>query len=214
MEQEQKPQITTSAPDSASAKDVFLTPKKPKGLIVATVAASVIALASVTFTIVTLVKADRKSTEISDLRAQVEQLSQTNSANDSTPTPDSAPDATTPNNTIVPEDYFYVSDWGIKIKKPENYTSLIESYEFYNGYPQAVDDFAITLRASNSAKVSIYKDTKTCAEIDSNSNIITCISLGNYSYVVQQLVAGFEPAEPISENLRAFFANAENYSEI
>ncbi len=69
---QKKSQNTTSAPEPVLAENS--APKKPRGLIIATITASVIALISVVFTIVTLIEADKKSAEISELAAKVDLL--------------------------------------------------------------------------------------------------------------------------------------------
>ncbi len=95
MDQEQKPQNITSA------QDVFLAPKKPTGLIIATVAASVIALASVATTIVTLVKADQKSEEIAELSAKIERLQQNTATESTSNTTNTTTTNTTTANTAL-----------------------------------------------------------------------------------------------------------------
>lgn len=68
---------TNENSQSAEAKTETQTEtkaKKPTGLIITTVVASVIALASVATTAVLLIKEDRKSAEISELSAQIESL--------------------------------------------------------------------------------------------------------------------------------------------
>ena len=74
MKKEQESQKTTSAPEPVLAKNS--APKKPRGLIIATITASVIALISVVFTIVTLIEVDKKSAEISELNAKINLLQQ------------------------------------------------------------------------------------------------------------------------------------------
>lgn len=74
MKKEQESQKITSAPEPVLVKD--LAPKKPRGLIIATIITSIIALISVIFTIVTLIRADKKSAEISELNAKINLLQQ------------------------------------------------------------------------------------------------------------------------------------------
>lgn len=222
-----------SQPENLQPEDSIKMPepempeaKKSKAPLIGMISLGALAVAGVTFGIISLINANSKSAEIEELNAKVNLLQQETGTQiiekdeDGTAITVVAPDlgnGTNPtganSSDVNTEDYFYIGDWGIKIKKPENFINLVADYTFYNGYPQAVDDFTITLRNSNSAKITIYRQ-KTCTENSNNRNTIACLSVGNYSYVILQLVAGFEPAEPISEDLYNFFANVENYSEI
>ena len=191
------------------------TPSADKGdkpFKIATIIASVIALAGIGFGAYGMIKNSQKDTDISNLKTQVQNLNNAPAAAN-----DNTLDNTTPDDTATTEntqDYIYISDWGIKIKKPENYVNLINSYKFYNGYPQAVDDFTITPFGADAADISLYRlKNKTCEEV-SEINTITCFVLGDYTYVVQQLVEGFDSSKTAPEELLNFFKNVENYTEI
>lgn len=111
-------------------------------------------------------------------------------------------------------DYIYVGEWGIKIKKPENWRSLVREYKYDNEYPQGVDTFEIRESSNPGDGVAIYISSKQCGEEVAAHR--TCFVVGDMNVVVQQLVGELASVDDstISEAFLNHFMNSENYSEI
>lgn len=111
-----------------------------------------------------------------------------------------------------PRDYIYISDFGIKIAKPDDWRSNINQYSFYNGYPQAVDNFEIEERRTG-AKIFIGPTSE-----DACQNLLADGTGGEYRvcFSVDDNAALFMigTTSLASEDFRNYFMNPDNYSAI
>lgn len=113
----------------------------------------------------------------------------------------------TDGNEVNTADYIYVGEWGLKIKKPENWRSLISEYSFSNDYPQAVDTFTIKETSSSEiASVLISnRGEASCDDLAVAPDI--CFNIDGSNFMVSV-------SENVSDALKTYFTNPENYSKI
>lgn len=113
----------------------------------------------------------------------------------------------TDGNEVNTADYIYVGEWGLKIKKPENWRSLISEYSFSNDYPQAVDTFTIKETSSSEiANVLISnRGEASCDDLAVAPDI--CFNIDGSNFMVSV-------SENVSDALKTYFTNPENYSKI
>lgn len=104
-------------------------------------------------------------------------------------------------------EYIYVGEWGLKIRKPENWRSLISEYSFSNDYPQAVDTFTIKeVSSSDIANILISnRGEASCDNLAVASDV--CFDIDGNNFIVSV-------NENVSDALKAYFTDAENYSKI
>ena len=103
-------------------------------------------------------------------------------------------------------DYIYVGEWGIKIKKPENWRDTIESYSYSNDYPHAVDSFFIKqLSEADFASVAISYVGTCEGKVMEESEV--CMEIGGEGYTIL-------PGVGLTEDFAEYFTNVENYSAI
>lgn len=114
-------------------------------------------------------------------------------------------DDTDDETTVDPTDYIYVGEWGIKIKKPENWKNVISEWVYNNSYPHAVPSLGIRDRESNYyLNISYYGD-QSCED----ANIVgqtACINVNGKYYSIS--------SSEVTDSFKAFFEDATNYSEI
>ena len=113
----------------------------------------------------------------------------------------------TDGNEVNTADYIYVGEWGLKIKKPENWRSLISEYSFSNDYPQAVDTFTIKETSSSEiANILISnRGEASCDDLAVAPDI--CFNIDGSNFMVSV-------SEDVSDALKTYFTNQENYSKI
>ena len=111
---------------------------------------------------------------------------------------------------VLSEDYIYVSEWGIKIKRPEDWRTSISSYTFRNDYPHAVDTLEIRTLSESEVEptIMISPGDDICGDGPDDALAITCIKVGDSSYV--DVIFG----DAVSDELRNHFETTENYSEM
>lgn len=113
----------------------------------------------------------------------------------------------TDGETTSAEDYIYVGEWGIKIKKPEGWRDLISEYSFSNDYPQAVDTLTIKeISDSDVANILISNNGESsCDNLAVAPDV--CFEIGGNNFVVSV-------GDDVSDTLKAYFIEQDNYSEI
>ncbi|MDO4741806.1 MAG: hypothetical protein Q4A79_00295 [Candidatus Saccharibacteria bacterium] len=107
------------------------------------------------------------------------------------------------------KDYIFIGEWGLKIKKPENWRDLIGEYAYYNDYPHAVDTFEIMEKGGTSVSQAVItpgsgdcKDNDSCTEIkigEDNTFDVTVPKVGSGS---------------VSESFRNWVTDSKNFSKI
>lgn len=104
-------------------------------------------------------------------------------------------------------DYIYVGEWGIKIRKPDDWRNLISEYSFSNDYPQAVDTFTIKeISDSNVANIIIGdRGDSSCDSLAVAPD--ACFEIGGNYFVVTI-------GDGVSDALKAYFTSQDNYSKI
>lgn len=110
--------------------------------------------------------------------------------------------------------YIYVGEYGIKIKKPENWRGVVTEYKYYNGYPMGAEMLEIRESSDPGDGVGIYISSEQCGEEVAAHR--TCFTVGDVNVVVQQLVGELASVDDstISEAFLNHFMNPENYSKI
>lgn len=113
------------------------------------------------------------------------------------------------NSSVNTGDYIYIGELGIKIKKPENWRSLVGGYDYNNGYPQSMDGLRIIEKGSSVAQggfVDIYVQSRPCEEQDVPQDV--CFVVGDAVIIVSN------NGGAISDEFWGHFMNSENYSKI
>lgn len=189
-----------------------------KGLKIATAIASVAAVCGIGFGVYGMVQSSQKDNQISDLKVQIKE-------DDGTVTTIETPEinTTTDNGTTItiadsatknenPEEYIYIGQWGVKLKKPENWRSLAQQYTYYNDYPQAVDTFEIVENESIATSHAMISPSNNNCQDDEWTNCIS-IDLGGDTTAIDIRVPN-EGSSSISEDFRNWVTNPNNYSAI
>lgn len=120
--------------------------KNAKVPIVGMITLGILAAAGIAFGIFAFADSKNKANEITSLKAEISELK--NTTNCLKPAPDSGTNTNTDNtdtnsdtntntNDTVSDEYIYISQWGIKIKKPANLTITKQQYTMGNGYSSA-----------------------------------------------------------------------------
>ena len=211
-----------TTPASAMAQ-----PEKKKnktGMIAGIVCLALLAVAGLSFGAYAMIT---KDAAVADVRAKC--------GNDKTdnelPVPDEetkdeyeVSDVTCPDGTKVevevpsiknPSEYIIVGEFGIKIKKPENWLSVISKYTYYNDWPHAVPTFEVVDREGNLAYISpIGTDCES-----TTFGYSACFNIGDTYYAVSEMPnpSGMTEADGLTETYRAFYdfvTNPDNYSKI
>lgn len=113
---------------------------------------------------------------------------------------------------VEPADYIYVGEWGIKIKKPENWQSMIREYVFYNDYPQGTDVLEIKEDPEvPTAHALIMKQGETSCE-GLTMQYDACFTLSSGTYIVTGLPS--VGTGGVTDGFRNFVLNSENYLSI
>ncbi len=124
--------------------------KGKKGLIITTVIMAILAVAGCGFGVYGMINSSNKDNEISDLknRAETKCDAAENTAETTEETQQKSTEpATTPTNTVttpsntapyIKKGYFYVPEWGLKFKIPEDLTDVGYSVDYSGGTPGEV----------------------------------------------------------------------------
>lgn len=145
---------------------------------------------------------DQLNSQISDLQQQNNELQEELSTNSNT-----VINIDTDAEAVDTVDYIYVGEWGIKIKKPENWRSIISEYSFSNDYPYAVDTFTIKeISSSDVANILISNSGEaSCDNLAVAPDVCFDIDGDNFTVSI---------SENVSDALRMHFTNIDNYSKI
>ena len=198
--------------------------KSSKGMLIGMILLAVVAVGGIGFGVWAMmdgnVQKDNYEEQISTLRTQNNELLEKNS--DLT----RELDAATTNNaddvanveisdSIDTTDYIYVGEWGIKIKKPENWKNIVREYRFYNGYPQAADTLEIR-ESPNSGDGIMVSTSKTSCEAWAAARYGTCFMVDDVAVLVNKMDGELAPGleSVISETFLNHFYNPDNYSKI
>lgn len=113
------------------------------------------------------------------------------------------------------EDYIYVGEWGLKIKKPENWRNLVREYSYYNDFPQAVDTLEVRESADSGDGIMISVGGESC-ETQVAAQYGTCFTVDGKVIIVNKLDGELTPGteSPLSETFLKNFLDEENYSAI
>lgn len=209
-----EPQVNVAPAPSAPAPS---TPapkaKKSSGLVLGLILCLLLAAGGVGFGVFEMMEGNKKDTRISDYKNEVATLNA---------------QVQTLNNTIdelnekatdgIDEDYIYITELGVKIKKPSNFKDLVDRYIFSNGYPMAIDTFQIIGRDTTTRTIrfglSGKDDVDSCKESIGENDV--CFELNGKIYMVMEEVGHLTPGEKLEEpdEFVKYFLNPENYSEI
>lgn len=203
-------------PIQSQAPAPAVAPKKSNGMLLGLVLCIILAAGGVGFGVYEMMDSNNKTKEVADLNSKVASLNNEiaglKEGSQSSETNCKDPIVTSDDNTIS-TDYIYITEWGIKIKKPESAKKLIDSYEFYNGYPMAADTFTITESGGSNGRIMLgpWSNDDNCKN-DGN----VCFKIGDQLFMVQESVGDLAPGEPsrISDEFRNYFFDSSNYSEI
>ena len=153
---------------------------------------------------------EQLNSQITVLRDQINEMQEKTSS-------DSDDDITINGDTDNADvtDYIYVGEWGLKIKKPENWRELVTKYEFVNDYPLGTDSLEIRESYDDGDGIIISVGGASC-EVQGAPQHGICFEVGDKVVVVTELVDQLVPGatSPMSEEFRTHFMNSENYSEI
>lgn len=114
-----------------------------------------------------------------------------------------------------PSEYIIIGEFGIKIKKPENWLRIIGKYTYYNDFPHAVPTFEITDIEGDYAYLSpIGTDCK-----NATFGYSACFKINDIYYTVSEMPNPSEmtEADGLTEVYRTFYnfvTNQNNYSKI
>ncbi len=111
--------------------------------------------------------------------------------------------------SVDPTDYIYVGEWGIKIKKPDNWRDIIKGYAFYNDYPQAVDTFEIMYSSDGTVPRALLSPLNVTCE-DAMLGYDKCFQVGDKTIAVT--LPSVEVIE-VPEAFRAWITDVSNYFE-
>lgn len=119
------------------------------------------------------------------------------------------------NSDIDTADYIYVGEWGLKIKKPEDWRNLVREYSYYNGFPQAADTLEIRESSDPGDGIFVGFGGQSC-EMQVAAQSSACFMVGDKVVIVNklagELTSGAE--DPLSETFLNHFSNPDNYSAI
>ena len=204
-----EPQVNVAPAPSTPAPKA----KKSSGLVLGLILCFLLAAGGVGFGVFEMMESNKKDTKISDyknevatLNAQVQTLSNTIDELNEKPAKG------------IDEDYIYITELGVKIKKPSNAVDLIDSYAFYNGHPMAIDTFEITGRGTTARTImfgfSGQEDVDSCEESLGENGV--CFELGDKIYMAMEGVGSLAPGEKLEDpdEFVKYFLDPENYSEI
>lgn len=203
-----EPQINVNNTEAAKPRT-----KKSHGLVLGLILCLILAAGGIGFGVFEMMESNNKETRISDYKNEVASLnSKINTLTDE------IEELNTKTGSGVEEDYIYVTELGVKIKKPSDAQDLIDSYAFYNGHPMAIDTFEITGRGATSRTImfgfSGQEDVESCEESLSDNGV--CFELGDKIYMAMEGAGNLAPGEKLAEpdEFVKFFLDPENYSEI
>lgn len=188
--------------------------KSGKGMIYGMIIFMILAIGGIGFGVWAMMDGNMQKAnlekQISDLRAQNNQLQeQIAEGGDSS---DGDSDTTPSVNT---EDYIYVGEWGLKIKKPENLdgSAKVDGYDFERG-GQTSDSLAIKMWNGSDLNVLQinYPMGSSCSEV---SELCMEYNGAYYSFETYRLENNtMYQDDSISEDLINHFINPDNYSAI
>jgi hypothetical protein len=99
---------------------------------------------------------------------------------------------------------YYLIDKFAMVKRLENEKEILDRYSYNNGYPQAADSFAIEFVAQGDRKPMVVYTHHTNKEYCGNNENEMCLEIGDNYYSI-----GFYNG--VSEGLKAYFTNLDNY---
>lgn len=193
-------------------------PKKRKSLkinkvVVLTIATAFFALTTIVSSVFAVIATKNTSGQVEDLNAQIESLDKQNDdlleqLAQRLPGNDNPGIQITP-VVINPAEYIYVGEWGIKIKKPDDWRNIIRRYSFFNDYPQAVDVLEIieNPEVPTSHALVVNEGNVTCESVMVNYD--ACFVLGENTYIVTDLPAA--DVGGVTEAFRSFVLDTSNY---
>lgn len=201
-------------PEPAPAKS-----KKKKsggGLIIAMVFVILLAAGGIGFGVWAMMDGNQQKEE---LNSQITSLKKQNSelmekiSDETTDNTDCIVDKPTTDNDVDLSGYIYIEAMGIKIKKPDNFQTLVSEYSYSNGYPQAADSFEIRESQTPGAGITITTRTGSCGE---STDYVVCVDISGEAVSITEAVGELSPGTDsgMSEAFRSHFMNAENYSAI
>ncbi|MBQ6510422.1 hypothetical protein IJI94_00420 [Candidatus Saccharibacteria bacterium] len=114
-------------------------------------------------------------------------------------------------------DYIYVSEWGVKIKLPDDWNTSLSRYDYLNGHPQAVSGITIYERVDGTDEASIansvvisqsFEETCDSTPEEGEEDVRLCVEVNDDVHLDVLINNG------ISEAFSSHFSDTENYSEI
>jgi len=191
--------------------------KSGKGMLYGMIIFAILAIGGISFGVWAMLDGNSKvanlEKQVTDLRAQnnklLEQLAESGTADTDIDVDDGS------TSSVNPEDYIYVGEWGLKIKKPENWRGSVREYSFYNGYPQATDTLEIRESSEKGAGVMVGVGGGSCdTQVAAQHN--TCFMIDGMVVIVTELVGELvdSNSSTVSEDFLKHFYNSENYSTI
>lgn len=165
---------------------------------------AVLAIGGVVFGVVMMKNSGQKE---EDLSAQVDELESRNSEllNQLIEEIDDTGSAQIIPVVMTPSEYLYVGEWGIKIKKPENWQSIIKEYSFYND--RSILEIKENPEVPTSHALIVKKGKVSCDGLDVQYD--ACFVVREDAYIVTDLPSA--GAGGVSEEFRNFVLNTNNY---
>ncbi len=182
-------------------------------VIILVITTALFALTTVIGAVIAVMLAKNSDKQIEDLNAQVESLDEQNDSlleqlAQRLPGNDNPGIQITP-VVINPAEYIYVGEWGIKIKKPDDWRNIIRQYSFFNDYPQAADVLEIieNPEVPTAHALVVNEGNVTCESMTVNYD--ACFMLGENTYIVTDLPAA--DVGGVTEAFRSFVLDTSNY---
>ena len=212
--QSQEP-VEAPMPEQNAFPQGPVTEKKTgNGMLIGMILCALIALGGVGFGVWAMMdgnaQKEQLNSQISALRDQINEMQEEVSIDS-----DGDIDINGDTDNVDVANYIYVGEWGLKIKKPENWRELVTKYEFINDYPLGTDSLEIRESYDDGDGVIIVVGGASC-EVQGDPQYGVCFEVGDKVVVVTELVYQLSQgvASPMSEEFRTHFMNPENYSEI
>ena len=195
-------QPNETVPTDAPVKSMSLgksSGKKSHGMVFGMILLGVVAICGVVFGVMMMLQKDNDAksyeNQIASLKKSVQQM-QDEMAQDETEAGSGAASG------VVSSDYFYLSEFGIKVKKPENWQTSVNAFDFYNGYPQSIAQYSIMERVSGEAEFPAINYVENCP-----NDTMVCLSIDGKNL-------GMTVGQDVTEEFKNYFSNPEVYSQI
>ncbi len=182
--------------------------------------ALVIALCGIGLGVFGLLQSAQKDGQISDLKAQIQSSQKPNVVTGANETPEPSSTSINVENAEAPQsvadeydskDYVIIGEFGLKLKKPENWRNLVRKYVFHNDYPHAVDTFEIVENEDvATSHVMISPGSGNCKD----DEWLNCVEVKLSEQITVDVMVPKASSDSITEEFRNWVTNPDNYSKI